>query len=459
MMNVTSGTSIRPFRRTALVAVATLAALIITFAVTAGTGSAAPAATISPGIGTALAQTATVGPSFANLALTFTFGRSIAGHQNTVAQASSQAIDLGQIGSTLAGRGCDGSDPTLAADKQPQAARVDSRDANPTIDEDENFLGGLPLHKHAEAHTTPFGKAVTTTLPFGVAGLLEVGGGTATATSGIVGDVREAKSIVDVSGIRLVGAVGLVELSGLHWEATWSSKNPDGVVGTFGIANAKIAGVPLPTNDPSKVLQTLNTALAPAGIKLTPPLAHQEGGVLFVDPLGVSVVPSATRDQLAAKVLQNVQSLRQQVADALIAQDCGNATYITIADLMLGSVTGAGVFKVELGGVQATSAETPPSGFTFGGPQLLTTGGLEPSLGSDGTFTTPDLGGGLGTLAPAAAPSRSTRQVRPVLAAQPAGKRGGAMALVGLAGLALLGLIAEGDRRKMRRAQREIPVT
>jgi hypothetical protein len=37
------------------------------------------------------------------------------------------------------------------------------------------------------------------------------------------------------------------------------------------------------------------------------------------------------------------------------------------------------------------------------------------------------------------------------------GKRGGAMAGVGLGCLALLLLVAEGDRRKMRRAQREIP--
>ena len=75
-----------------------------------------------------------------------------------------------------------------------------------------------------------------------------------------------------------------------------------------------------------------------------------------------------------------MQDLRQQVTEALIAQDCGNSTYITIADLVVGSFTGAGVFKIELGGVRATSGETPSSGFTFGGPQLITTGGVEPSL-------------------------------------------------------------------------------
>jgi hypothetical protein len=457
-MPVTSGTSNHPFRRTAVSAVAVLAALVATFSITAGTGGAADAPAIEPGIGNALAQTAVVGPSFANLSLAFTFGRAIAGHQNSVAQASSQAIDLGQIGSTLAGRGCKGGDPTLAAESQPHEARVDSRDAKTTVDEDENFLGGLPMHKHAEASAAPLGKAITTTAPFGIPGVLEIGGGTATSTSGIVNGVREAKAITDVAGIKLVGAANLIEISGLHWEAVWSSKNPNGTVGSFSIASAKIAGVPLPTNDPNQLLGTLNTALGLVGIKLTQPLAHQDGGVLFVDPLGIAVVPNASRDAVAAAVLGGVQDLRKQIADALIANDCGNATYITIADLVLGSLTGAGVFRIDLGGVQATSGETPKSGFTFGGPQLITTGGLEPAVDAVApTFTPPSIGPAL--VAPAVQGRTSTRRAVPVAATQKTGKRGGAMALVGLGGLLLLAAIAEGDRRKMRKAQREIPVT
>ncbi|MBA3653503.1 MAG: hypothetical protein H0W70_04845, partial [Actinobacteria bacterium] len=392
-MRVNSVT-LRAFRRTATAGTMVLVALLVTFSVTPGTGAAAGAPAVEPGIGNALAQTALVGPSFANLSLAFTFGRSIAGHQNTVAQASSQAIDLGLVGSTLAGAGCKpGSKPTLPADQQPHEARVDSRDAKPTVDEDETFLGGLPMHKHAEAQTTPFGKAVTTTAPFGVAGVLEIGGGVATSTSGLVGGVREAKAVSDISGIKLVGALGLIELSGLHWEAVWSSRSPNGVVGSFGIASAKIAGTPLPTNNPEAVLAAANTALAPAGIQLTRPFAHQDGGVLFVDPLGIAVVPSPSRDAVAGAALstKNVQDLRQQVTEALIAQDCGNATYITIADLVVGSLTGAGNFKIDLGGVKATSGETPASGFTFGLPQLITSGGLDPAVGTGPSTLSPAL--------------------------------------------------------------------
>ena len=177
--------------------------------------------------------------------------------------------------------------------------------------------------------------------------------------------------------------------------------------------------------------------------------------MLFVDPLGINVVPSPTRDVIAAMVLQNVQDLRRQVTEALIAQDCGNSTYITIADLVIGSFTGAGVFKIELGGVKASSGETPKSSFTFGGPQLITTGGLEPSIEVGGSSLTPAVP----ALAPVAPSRPSTRVARPVAATKADGTRGGVMAVVGLIGLALLAALAEGDRRKMRNAQREIPVT
>ena len=445
----------RAFRRTTATAVVMFAALFLTYSVTAG-GAGAQPPQIEPGIGSALAQTAVVGPSFANLALTFTFGRAIAGHANSVAQASSQAIDLGQIGATLAGRGCSGGDPTLPADKQPQEARVDSRDQKTTVDEDEDFLGGLPMHKHAEASKAPLGTAITTTAPFGVAGVLEIGGGTATATSGVVNGVRMARATTDVGSIKLAAVAGLLELTGLHWEAVWSSAT-NGVTGSFSIGSAKLAGMALPTNDPAALFSTLNTVLGAVGLKLTPPVSHTDGGVLFVDALGISVVPNAQRDSIAALVLGNIQDLRRQVTDALIAQDCGNATYITIADLVLGSVTGAGVFQIDLGGVRASSGETPKSTFSFGGPQLLTTGGIEPTVGVSTPAVLPPPAIGTITAPPK---SRTSRRVaQPIVATSGSGKRGGPMALVGLGGLALLAAIAEGDRRKMRAAQRAASAT
>jgi hypothetical protein len=78
--------------------------------------------------------------------------------------------------------------------------------------------------------------------------------------------------------------------------------------------------------------------------------------------------------------------------------------------------------------------------------------GTNKAASSPSSTTGASSSGGGGGGAPAA-----TAAVQPAASTKGKGARGGALAGVGLASLALLGLMAEGDRRKMRRAQREIP--
>src|SRR5439155_2650206 len=125
------------------------------------------------GRGVALAETEKVDPRTGSLSFAITTGRSIAGHQNSVAQASSQAFDYGVIGQTAAARSCSGGDPSLPADKQPSAAQVDSRQPNPTVDEDEDKVPA-PAHKYATANQTPYGEAVTTTAPQTIGGFINI---------------------------------------------------------------------------------------------------------------------------------------------------------------------------------------------------------------------------------------------------------------------------------------------
>ena len=147
--------------------------------------------------------------------------------------------------------------------------------------------------------------------------------------------------------------------------------------------------------------------------------------------------------------------------------DCGNATYITVADIVLGSVSGAGELTVELGGVQATTAEI--NAFQFGSLPPLPSLPPVPSLGGDGSLGAVPSGGGtslsgsgVATAPDAAAAPDSSSGSDSEMAAQPiadlTGERGGWMALVGGTGLAALLATAEADRRKMRHALREIPL-
>ena len=252
------------FRRTRRAAVGTIGAIAVVFFAWSPSAPAqtAPATgDLKPGRGLALAETEKIDPRTGSLSFAITAGRSIAGHQNTVAQASSQAFDFGVIGQTAASKGCDGGDPTLPEESQPHAVQVDSRQENPTADVDEDKVP-VPAHKYTTANPTPFAEAITTTAPQTIGGFINIGGGVARAHSGLVEDAtqREAKAISDVSGISI--PLAGVEMSSLHWEATWRSTDPEnGVTGIFSIGSASIAGQALPTNDPSQTLVQINGAL------------------------------------------------------------------------------------------------------------------------------------------------------------------------------------------------------
>jgi len=446
------------YRRTRRAAVGAVGALAIAFFATPGARGAPAQSDLQPGRGLALAETQKVDPRTGSLSFAVTMGRSIAGHQNTVAQASSQAYDYGVIGQTAAARGCDGGDPSLPDDDQPHASQVDSRQENPTVDVDEDKVP-VPAHKYATANPTPYGEAITTTAPQTIGGFINVGGGVARAHSGLVEDAtqREAKAVVDISGLSI--PLAGVEMSSMHWEATWRSTDPDnGVVGIFSIGSASIGGQALPTNDPSQTLLQINGALAALGVRIVPPTAHKGGDVIYVDPMGISIFQSPARDALLTPILGGAQPVRQSLFEALIAQDCGNATYITIFDIVAGPITGGGSFSVILGGVQASSGDAFDNAYCLGcntpAPSLNTNTNTSTAAVSN----TVAPSGGATTFQGDTTPApTSPAAVAPVAATKFDGKRGGALAGVGLAGLAMVLAMAEGDRRKMRRAQREIP--
>jgi len=465
-----------PFRRTKVVAAGglmTLAALaVLPMPGSSAESIAAEAAAVDPGQGTAIGQTWKIDPKAAGLSIGLTFGQALAGHQNKVAKAASQAINFGVIGTTLGGEPCKpDSEPTWPREKQPKPLTVDSREEGAAEGKteyedhihDSPKFGRGPWKKQVKANDTPLGEAVTTTGPIGIEGVLEIGGGVARSVSGIVGGARVAQSTVDIQHINLAT---VVKLSDIRWEATYNSTTAEGVVGRFTIGYTEIGGTSTPTNDPSVVIDSANVALAPFGLKMTAPKAYEAGGVLFVQPLTIGVVPNPSRDRVAGQLIDGIQPIREPLFEAMLEQDCDSADLITVFDIVVGSMTGAGEFGIELGGVQATSGEIPETGFDLGGGgnDFIFDPGTPPIPGIEGSFS-PGISSGGGTTytgtATATPRTPITRQTNPRRldtfkpAASFKGARGGAMAGVGLATLALLALFAEGDRRKMRRAQRQ----
>ncbi|MFP5256126.1 MAG: hypothetical protein ACLGI8_09780 [Acidimicrobiia bacterium] len=456
------------FRRTRRTAAAVGAVTLLTFLGT-DPGSAAQGApsqdgAFNAGTGNAIALGYKVNPVNGNLSFGITAGESVAGHQNTAATGQARAINLGVIGVTLAGKGCDGGDPTWRAEEQPQPviARSGEKGAEEGKAEKEAEL----ILKKARATMAPFAEAVTEIAPMGDPEAVFITGGRTTSHSGVVGEgVREALARTELGEVSIGG--GAIKLKGLTWEAIHRSGAEEVADGSFSIDGLEIAGeaIPLPAEE-AEQLAALESVLDPLGVEITPPVTRVEQGIVFVDPLKIAIVSSPGREAVTSPLVEAVQEPRESLVDLLLEQDCSNATYVTVADIVLGSVTGAGSLGLELGGVQATTSEI--NAFQFPSLPPLPDLGPAPALGGPALSggSAPSLSGS--TPAPATAPPASTgssssageasEEVATAPIVDLAGERGGLMALVAGGGLAALLASAEADRRKMRHALREIPL-
>jgi hypothetical protein len=478
-MNGKARSAYRRTKRTAL-AVGAITALTI---VATDPGAAAPSAPTAPdaaafgaGTGTAIAIAYKVNPVFGNLSFGITAGESVAGHQNTAAQGQAKSVNLGVIGVTLAGEGCDGADPTLAEEDQPQPVVVASDDPG-AADGKTSDLGGA-ITMFARATKAPFAEATTTVAPVGDPSGAVITGGRSSATSGVVAPgLREARAVSEIGSVGFLASSlypkGLIQLGDMRWEAIQRTGAKTENIGSFHLGSLVVAGqaIPLP-DDGAQQLAVLKDALTALGLQLEVPDVRVEQGIVFVDPMKIGIIPSDLRDAVTGGILGALQPARESLTDFLADYSCGSEqdifgnntkTLVTVLDLALAPISGAGRLSLELGGVQATTADI--AGFDGLGvlPDLPDLGGVVPDLGDT---STPDLGGTDltgGAVDVGDTPDTTTTgddssptPTKPIVELE--GDRGGALLGVGAGGLLLLLATAEGDRRKMRRAQREIPL-
>jgi hypothetical protein len=461
----------RAFRRT-------LAAGAVWAAAMGGLLAASPAASgqegVNPGRGSAYAQGVKVDPRTGRLSFGVTYGMALAGHQNTIAIAEARSADLGVIGTTLAGEGCSGGDPTLPEEDQPQPLEARSNEEGAAEEQVEVEHG---VEKRVLANGEPYARAVATTAAAGDAAIFQVGASQSVTESGLIDGRRLARATTEVGRLSLGG--GQVVLKGLKWTATYQTAPTEEAFGSFSIEGIEVAGqsLPIPDDNPAEALAQANTVLQPLGFKLDPPTVKTESGIQFVEPLRIGIVPSEARETVLGPIFSAVQPVRESVFDAMIEANCSSASGITVLDIVLNSVTGAGSLSLELGGVTATSADIEMTSFLgglAGAPSLAplpegTTG--SPSAGATGGGASPSLSGGSsgpalggadtappadgGTTAPGT--SDTTGDEQAIVAVDPiSGTRGGALAGVGLGGLALLAALAAADRAKMVKAQRSV---
>ena len=308
--------------------------------------------------------------------------------------------------------------------------------------------------------------------------------------SGLVNGQREAGATSDIGSISLFN--GLVALDGLHWAALYPSGSSAKPNGTFSLGGLTIdhVTVPLPANlTSSSLVSTINRLLGNLGMQLKLPVATLSGGIQSVSPLELDVIPNATRDNLLDPLLGKLSPILNPIKtglengfgpwepSALVTQLCQTDTPLTVADISIASMTGAGFFSTTFGGVSASSSALPPNQFSLnphlgtvtlgGGSQLVgatpgTPGssGLGVTGGTPGTPAVPGTPATPGTPVNTPSGSSAASSTPVAQAVQPAAtsgfKAGGPLLAVGLGGLGLLALLVEGDRRMMRRAQHSV---
>lgn len=397
-----------------------------------------------PGFGQAQAVLLMIDPRSAELSFGVRFGPTVTDHRNRVARAVAQSVDYGLIGSALTGQGCSGGPPVLGPEDLPQRIRADSREPG---DARERTVEEGMIVQSVLADPRPFAQATSRLVDLDLSGLLRISGATNRTTSGVDEEGRPlATGTVDVARLSLAG--GLVELRGLHWEASFPDEGEPH--GAFTVGAASIAGLPLPTQDASAALAAVNDVLEGLGLVLTPPRSHLDEGTLFVDPIRIGVRPHVARDRITGEVLAAIQPLREALFDAVLAAACDAGAAITVVDILVGAFTGGGSFTLNIGGTQAQLVEPEPfEGFGAPDPAGLPVGA--PPSGSGGPGAPPGLGPVPGST-PSPGPARAADDLGGEPVGADAGTRSDGALAVGLVVLAFGAVLVEADRRKMRAA-------
>lgn len=428
---------------------------------TASASNARPdAPTDAPGAGQGIAELVQIDPAIANLALTMRIGTSLAGHQNLGATSEARTLDLGFIGSILTGEGCDGGDPTIPPSVIPEIITASS--ANPEdADGSTSDFAGL-ITAFVQADTVPSSRATSTLEPLGLPGLVDVIGGRTEVTS--TADGHRTVAVSEVARLDIAG--GAISIHGMRWEATRQLDPPVSTT-QFDAGKLVVAGVevPLPAGDVLPAIENaLRPVLGPLGVELTFPQQVEIPDGIALTPLSVGVVPGELRDGVLGPIFEALQPARSTLADFLLDLDCGNSTYVTVLDVILGAVSGAGFAVVRVGGVQADARTFEPTSFLGGTSTPAQPSLTDPSIGvptSAGPATTPQSSlptptstSPSTTIAPLE-PTGNERALGPITIP---GTRGGPLVLIGLLGFTLAALAAARDRYLMRKAQRGMPI-
>jgi hypothetical protein len=436
--------------------------------------------TFIPGTASAGAQAISLSPTTGGLNYSITLATSIAAYQNAQAQALSETIDLGTIGTALEAEGCNNSPPTLPEKDVPPSVQAESIDGNQTVGATivpGSTSTGIGVgNESATATTQPAGTSTTTTGGITVpGGLITVAGLTSTSHVEILnGNTRVATATSNIGSISLDH--GAVVLSGMQWTATQDSGAATSSTGTFTLGSLKVAGttVALPALPVTSVLAIINTVLTPIGFNIQwPAQTTLSDGTVGISPLTIGIDNNVLGQEIVGANLGTVQPVREALVNAILNADCNLASEITVSDIGVGVLAGGGNLNLELGGATALTTDAATvspfgSGALGAGASLpIDTGATNQPIGSFSTPGTPAIPGTTGitptTTAPTGRVGKSAlgpiQKTTDCISLGPAGggcNKGNPAVPIGLIGLALVVGLATWDYIRQRRRARMV---
>ncbi|MGN6523540.1 MAG: hypothetical protein ACTHMZ_10140 [Actinomycetes bacterium] len=316
------------------------------------------------GTATATAQAFMLTPRTGGFAYTITGGASIADYRGSLAQAESQSIDFGLIGTSLTSEQCDGSSPTISSEQLPQPLIAESDKGNVSKSQDQTGIaqsGVLAVggHMTVAATTVPAATASYDGGNLTIPGLLSATGMTTGAGAKLIpGQARTATSDAAVGRLSLLG--GVVVLDHLHWSADQRSGSGAHDRGSFTVGDVIVNGQTYPgsADQLATVFTAVNTVLAPTGLHVTIPTPRKTANGIAVPPMSIGIDNSALGASIVNPLLTASQPVQEQVKNVLFGISCKFGSIFTIEDIFLSAVDGTGGFDLQLGGVTASSDGT-----------------------------------------------------------------------------------------------------
>lgn len=436
------------------------------------------------GSGTAKARILRVGPVAANLSFAQTAGQVLADYVDAVARGEAQVFHYAALEDTVKKDVPETTEGNLDPASEFPPLRAETGEEGAAQGKRQEPKPGIV--QQARADDQPSAHSSIALEGAQIPGVLEIRGAVARSTAGIFegpdGLVREATGTVDIGELSLAG--GAFVLRDLHWELTQRTNEnedePVEVSSTFVVGSALMQGErqdgPITGSELQTIFGPINEVLDPVGLRLVAPEQTSDAGIGRLGPLGIRISDSAIGGAVLGPVLDQLQPVREPIAEAIIenCEDCANA--FLVGDVTLAALAGGGTLLVELGGVTGTTeGEVFEDGFEFGGDFDLggDTGGNEETAEVRGASTTRepssspgnstrargDTGGDTGARSPDTGTSGQPIE-RNVAAPQTestgSGANSGAWA-VGLAGALGTLAFAAADYRKLRARRREIP--